>query len=240
VTTNEDAAGVSPAVLLDDVSALRRRTRTDRHAYWFPLLLFGVLTLAALPLYVDKSFACPDGEVCAVGSTRGRVALDAIGGSIIAGNAALGWYWLGALLGGGLATVWWYRWHARRRGVQGRVGVAVLAGLVGVAALLVAGLTWFTPYLGVVSGHGTAAFLAIALGLLALAWLERSVGLAVIAVAYSGAALIAMLYDVDNLVYRLGWYPPIHYYAWPNVLLPALVLLVGGGVAALASARSRP
>ena len=51
-----DAAGAGPAggpgVLLADLARLRRQTRAARHAYWFPLILFGLLTCGAAPLYV--------------------------------------------------------------------------------------------------------------------------------------------------------------------------------------------
>ena len=40
------------AALLAEMKALRRRARTARHAYWFPLVLFGLLTCASVPFYV--------------------------------------------------------------------------------------------------------------------------------------------------------------------------------------------
>jgi hypothetical protein len=237
MTTNDDTAPVSPAALLRQVGALRRRARADRRGYWVPLLIFGVLTLGSLPLYVEH-WSCAGNDLCTV-SGYGWSALDRIGGGVLGDKAALGWYWLAALLAGGLATVGWYRWQAQRRGVQGRIGIAVAAGLVGVAALFAAGLTWFPPYLAVVSYHGTAAFLVIAFGLLGLAWLERSIALGVVAVGYSVAAGFAMFYDMVNVFYRIGWEPPDGYHAWPNVLVPALVLLAGAGIGALSSYLSR-
>jgi hypothetical protein len=42
-----------PAGLLGEMAALRRRTRTARHAYWFPLVLFGLLTCLSAPFYVQ-------------------------------------------------------------------------------------------------------------------------------------------------------------------------------------------
>ena len=40
------------AELLAEMKALRHRARTARHAYWFPLVLFGLLTCASVPFYV--------------------------------------------------------------------------------------------------------------------------------------------------------------------------------------------
>jgi hypothetical protein len=39
----------APADLLGEMRVLRRRARAARHAYWFPLVLFGVLTCASVP-----------------------------------------------------------------------------------------------------------------------------------------------------------------------------------------------
>jgi hypothetical protein len=238
MTTNEGAAGaVPPAAVLEEVGALRRRARTDRHAYWFPLLLFGVLTVASLPLYVERP-VCGGAGVCVVSLPGGPLPLFRLGGSVV-GTVAIGWYWLAALLGGGLLTVGWYRWRAARRGVQGRIGVAVLVSLVVLAALLGGVLSWFGPNpAGLSTTHGTSAFLVIAIGLLTLVWLERSAWLGVVAVAYAGASGLATFYDVENLTSGFGWYSQ-RYSQWPNVLLPALVLLLGGGVAALAARRRR-
>jgi hypothetical protein len=70
---------------------------------------------------------------------------------------------------------------------------------------------------------------------------RRSWALAIITLVYTGAALLASLYDVENVLYRLGWNPgstgaPLA--ALPNVLLPALVLLAAGAGAFLL--RPRP
>ena len=55
--------------------------------------------------------------------------------------------------------------------------------------------------------RGTLAFLIIAVGLWVLARAERSPGLAVITLAYTAAALLASLYNVENILFRLGWNP---------------------------------
>jgi len=87
--------------------------------------------------------------------------------------------------------------------------------------------------------RGTFPFVIIAVGLLVLAWAERSRMLAVTGVAYLGAALLASLYDVSDLTARLGWTPPPSAQAVPNVLLPALVLLIAGTAAFAAQWRHR-
>jgi hypothetical protein len=241
MTTSEGVTGaVPPTAVLQEVGALRRRTRADRHAYWFPLVLFGVLTVAALPLYVER-LRCDSSGLCFSGGGPGQRALFAMGGLVLGMDALVGWYWLVALLVGGLATVWWYRWRAGRRGVQGRVGVALLVGLVTLGALLGGTMGWLLPAAtATASLHGTSAFLVIAVGFLGLAGLERSRWLAVVAVCYAVAAGLAVFYDLENVASRVGWDAyDTRYRYWPNVLVPALVLLLGGGVAALTAARRR-
>ncbi|PZS21960.1 MAG: hypothetical protein DLM54_03620 [Acidimicrobiales bacterium] len=53
-------------------------------------------------------------------------------------------------------------------------------------------------------GGGFLPLLVIALSLLALAITERSVMLGVVGVAYTGLALLANLYDVENQLSNLG------------------------------------
>ena len=44
-----------PASLLSEARRLRRRARSTRHAYWLPLVLFGLLTLGSAPFYIQHS-----------------------------------------------------------------------------------------------------------------------------------------------------------------------------------------
>ncbi|HUL24426.1 MAG TPA: hypothetical protein VLW44_01470 [Streptosporangiaceae bacterium] len=244
------AAGASPAgepgLLLADLARLRRQTRTARHAYWFPLILFGVLTCGAAPLYVAAAAPPPASGAYAVRS--GPVLL---GGTPFGTSTFyIGWYWAVALVGGYLLTLVWYRRHAGRVGVRTPARGYLITGVVlTVLALAIPPLTGWLHVLslvwlpfGDVWIRGTLAFLIIAIGLWVLAWAERSRVLAVIALVYTGAALLSSLYNVENVVFRLGWNPGRSAFAWqltalPNVLLPAAVLLVAGCGAFLAQRR---
>jgi len=233
-----------PGLLLADLARLRRQTRTARHAYWFPLVLFGLLTCGAAPLYVAAAPAPPVALVTAP-AQRGPELLSGL--PIGAAGFYVGWYWAVALVGGYLLTVAWYHWHARRAGVRTPARGYLITGVALTAAVLVIPpLTRWVPGLalvwlpfGDVWIRGTLAFLIIAIGLWVLARAERSRALAVIALVYTGAALLASLYNVENIVFRLGWNPGGSALAWrltvlPNVLLPAAVLLVAGCGAFLA------
>ena len=164
------------------------------------------------------------------------------------GSFYIGWYWAVALVGGYLLTLLWYRRHAGRAGVWTPARGYLITGVV--LTVLVAGhpaahhagcLPRFVVWLpfGDVWIRGTLAFLIIAIGLWVLARAERSRVLAVIALVYTGAALLSSLYNVENIVFRLGWNPGRSAFAWqltalPNILLPAAILLVAGCGAFLA------
>jgi hypothetical protein len=230
---------VPPEELLSDLARLRREARSARHAYWFPLVLFGLLTCASVPLYVsDAAQAAPGVAILRITSPP-----TLLGGQLPGRNGLLlAWYWALALVAGYLLTWAWYRRHQRRAGIRTparafTITGIVLAALAFLGPLLVANLPFrFGPVLlpvGDLWVRGTFAFLIAAAGLWVLAWAERSRALAVITLAYTGAALLASLYNVENLLYSLGWNPgygstSARLTMLPNVLLPALVLLVAG------------
>ena len=231
-----DAAG-----LLDEVRKLRRDARSTRHAYWFPLVLFSLLTFLAVPFYVQPHI--PQGAAVVVQIPGSSVPLLSGAPGFTVRNY-LGNYWLVALFGGLALTLLWYRRHARRVGLRTPsrsylITIGVLTGLAVILPLLaqIPKLGFLLmPLPGDLTIRGTVAFLIIAAGLCVLAWAERSIGLAVIAAIYAGSALLASLYNIENALGRLGWNAPP---GVPNVLLPAIVLLIAGGIAFLAQRRQR-
>jgi hypothetical protein len=217
-----------PVALLDEMAELRRNARADRQAYWFPLILFGALIAGATPWYIERSFPLIAGGAVTVG--RGPHA---------------GAYWLPALLFGAVVTGAWYHWRGRRAGVESRSAAAI-----GTAALVVVAFTIVDEspigwHLWPVTINNMTPLLVIAVGLLVLAALERSVLLWVVAVLYAGAAGLCAAYNVENVLFDLGWDPFVahpdqdRFTNLPRLLLPALVLLVGGGVAAVRALRAR-
>jgi hypothetical protein len=236
--------------LLGEMKALRRQTRAARHAYWLPLVLFGLLTCASVPFYIQPVFPTGTGSF-EVG--RAGLALPFFGGYAGFLTQSAAYYWMAALLGGLLLTQLWYWWHARRVGLATSaraciIGTAVLTVLAIVIPPLSqvrspAGLRWLhhlaVLWPGDLVVRGTFPFLIIAVGLLVLAWAERSVALTVIAVVYAGAALLSVLYDVGTILYWFGWNTPPGDQSLPNVLLPALVLLVAGTAAFAAQRQHR-
>lgn len=232
------AQGIQPGEILADLGRLRRQARVARHAYWFPLVTFGALIAGASPFFVQKML--PPGT-----SVMPADPLPTFGG-MMPSQPGLPYYWLAAIVAGLGLTGWWYRWQAARTGLRTPSRGFLLTGFVITVALVilpfisVGGIPLDFP-LGIMTIRGTFPMLIIAVVLWVLARAERSAGLAVVAVLFTGAALLADLYDVENIVFRLGWNPvqwQWQYTSLPGVLLPALVLLVAGGIAFAAQRRS--
>ncbi len=213
--------------LLADVRALRRKARADRHAYWLPLLFFGLAIVASAPLYVQRI----------VFSTDLNEANDLYE---VAASSRLNEYWSVVLLTGALLTVWWYQRQGRRTGIEGRVGPPLVAGaLFLVVYTVLSALPGAADYLWPLWLHHYTALLGVAVGLLALAWQERSRGLWVVAVAFLGALVLAVWPDVIGNLGLPTFGDPLRYEQLPALVLPALVLLTGGLVGALGSRRDR-
>ncbi len=231
-----DSAESGPAGLLTEVRRLRHEARSDRHAYWFPLVLFGLLTCASVPFYILPARS-------SAGLIRNVSALDAFGAFRPGWQGYLAYYWLVALLAG-LALTWlWYRRRGRRAGLVTSARSYVIAG--SVLVLLTIGLSLASLLPGDLILRGTFPFVIIGLGLWVLARAERSWGLLAVAAVYTAAALVASLYDVENVLFRLGWNPfqtggfQARLIDLPNVLLPALVLLLAGAGAFVVQRRQR-
>jgi hypothetical protein len=202
---------------------LKRRTRATSRRYWFPLVVFGLITLGSTPLYVEPP-------------ASGPVSFSYVGGFMVSNPRRLSLYWVLGTAVGYLATALYYRWRDRRSGVVSSVRPFVLTGallfllllLVSPAGLALVGLpsTW-TPWfrVGDLFIRGLTPLLTIAIGLLVLSVFERSVAFVAYALAFLGVALTVNLYDIGNLTYRLGLG---QHGLQANVLTAGVVLLAGG------------
>jgi len=236
-------AAETPEQLLGEANRARRQARRARHAYWFPLVLFGLLTYGSIPFYVQQlhfgwyAYAPLQGPA-------GYLNSDYLGGSGFVTGSYLGYYWLGAMLVGLAATALWYRLRGNRVGLRTPARGFVITGLVLlVLALLLPILAarGVGPMYVLMPGdlliRGTFPLVLIGIGLCVLAWAERSIGLAVIAAGYVALSLVASLYDIENVFYRLGWNISAQASGLPNVVLPSLVLLLSGAGAGVVQGR---
>lgn len=230
-----------PGDLLGEMRAIRDRARRARHAYWFPLILFGVLIGASVPFYLPRH---PAAGASLLRPAPGPAFLQNgyLGGAGLAGYRGAAYYWLGAMLAGIAATVLWYRWHGSRVGLRTAARGYLITGLILVALALLlplaGGAMALMPYNLV--GRGTFPFVLIGLGLCYLAWAERSRALAVIAVVFLALAVLANLYNIENVLWNWFGVPfSMTVGALPNVLLPAVVLLASGAGAIAVQHRGR-
>ena len=223
----------TPESMLSEVRRLRGEARSTRHAYWLPLVLFGLMIGASAPFYVEPTPSASTSVIWLSGTTIGGFS-GLLGGQ----STALAIYWLLAIGAGLYLTSLWYRRHGRRVGLMTPARGVVVAGvIVGVLVLVLPTLRLLPGDLVI---RGTLPFLIIAAALSVLARAERSRALAVVAAVFTGTALLASLYNIENVLFRLGWKPTIadmRFSTLANVFLPALVLLASGAGAYMAQRR---
>jgi hypothetical protein len=220
----------TPADLLSTSRALARTVREAQRGSWFPLLLFGLATLASIPVdrYLHRALTCRHvggGEVCRIYTTGAFV------------------YWPIALVLCYAAVTAFYLRLSRARGVGTPVQSYVVAGIV-IALVLTAASIWAAhhplaqlPVLGNRFGAKSPVLAvynrlqgptsAIGLALLVLARVERNWGLFAFTVGYLVIVLSA---------FTFGW-TITRGSPWvflPHVVVQGAVLLVGAACFALA------
>lgn len=135
------------AEILGTTARLTARTRKARRAFWFPLLVFGALTLGSAPLYAEPAEPGTSGVQVV---TRGF--FDIVSAPLHgAGSHRLSLYWLAALPAGYIATALYYRRRALRTGVAGPVRPYLMTGAALMASLFILSGA-FTRRLGFVTG----------------------------------------------------------------------------------------
>jgi hypothetical protein len=233
---------------INDVKALQSRTRRARRGLWFPLVLFGLVILASTPLYVyptitpTPAFLTPDvpsspSTFTGNGGYSGLLGFSP-GGMFTFSPLMVTVFWLVATPLGYVLTAGFYWLRARRQGVATSTRAYVLTGL-GLFALLVATSVIGVSLPGDLTIRGLTPLIAVALGLFVLARVERSWALLAFAVPFLALNVGANLYNMENVVYRLGLGS-----AGPevNVIVVGSVLLLAGvifGLGAVAT-RQRP
>jgi hypothetical protein len=228
--------------LLGTVRRVSRDARHVRHGYWFPLLLFGVIILGALPFY--RYTLADHSASLTARDAAGPIDRIALGGFPAAHAWGATLFWLVAIPAGTAAVVAFYAVRARRTGVQGRVWPFVVAVLLLFAVLIVTApgisIVLHAPWLSswrpiFVFQYGLMPVLVVSLGLFLLARLERSWGLFAISLAFFGVAALANTYYMSNAFYRLDhWIVP----DWAANIAVAGGFLVFTGLVSLVALRA--
>ena len=235
-----------PHALLASVERLRTRTRAAVRGAWFPLVVFGLITLATIPLY-RRPFDYPSGGPFHSGpyTTPYYAGLPGARSQLL----AFAFWLVAAPLGYALCAVW-YRRRARRLGLSFRWERWIVAGG-GLFALLVALYALPEHEFGVPSAAvdvqvGASAALsplvAVAVGLLVLAWVERSWIVASAAALYGAFTLVVNTYGLGQIP---PWINPPYgatkdFFIAPahNVILLASLLFLGAGASVLSARRA--
>jgi hypothetical protein len=209
-----------PHELLKTVRDVTRQVRAAQRGAWFPLLVFGAITLAVIPIY---RYAPRHLGLCRSGPQGTSVCAAVIPGVLV--------YWPVALVLAYAAIAAFYTRQSRRRGVGTPIRLYVAAG-VAIAVLLAAASLWraFHPSLPLagsqfrvapltLAGYGLATpAAAIGLALLVLAWVERNQALLVYSVVY----LVTVVADSGRVIRSSSPWSFL-----PELLIPAAVLLLG-------------
>lgn len=220
----------SPHELLTSVRDLTRQVRVAQRGTWFPLLVFAVITLGAIPAQRYSGHrlgGCRPTSGPIQGGPVGRICGVYLPGLLV--------YWSTALVLAYVAIAGFYVYQTRRRGVGTRIQLYVLVGVV-VAVLVTAASLWavyhpsvggLTPLTQFVDQLRTPAA-AIGLALLVLAWVEGNRALVWFSLGYLAVVLIPATYfpgfnDRDPG----GWG------FLPRMLIIAGVLLLGSLVFAM-------
>jgi hypothetical protein len=213
-----------PHELLRTVHDATRQVRLAQRGAWFPLLIFGLVTLAVIPIY---RYAPHDLSHCGPGPQPGtRTCYAAIPGVLV--------YWPAALVLGFVVIAGFYARRSRQRGVGTPAGPYAVAGVV---ALLLAASLWrafsrpplpigqvhFTPLTLLSYGVATPPA-AIGVALLVLAWVERNRALLTFSLVY----LVVSVADSARIIHSSS-----HWAFLPVLLIPAGILLLGSGGFAL-------
>uniref|UniRef100_UPI003F49539F hypothetical protein n=1 Tax=Nonomuraea bangladeshensis TaxID=404385 RepID=UPI003F49539F len=194
--------------LLGEVRVLRGRARADRHAFGYPLVLFGGLTMFLAVLQtIDGALRFPPGGD--LSHLLPREFVDMV--------------WVSGLIAGTGLTVWHYHCHGYRTGIQTAVRrPGVLGGLAAAVPLL----SLLLPFDG-----APFYLLVIGLGLIALACIEHSGHLWVVVGLYAAAVVPVVASGGVHLYERLLERSGLDGLLGAReiaLLLPAAVLLVAG------------
>lgn len=156
------------------------------HLHWVTLLLLGFVVICSTLLY---------GSTLPIGRAEFRLF-----GGPSATPLRLVIYWLCACAAVYVVTAALYSYRARRRGTDFSLGTWVLTG-VGLAILMLVAVASTTNDLTV---RDHTPLIPVALGLFALARVERSWPMAGFAAGFLALVMVANLYDMQNEAYRLG------------------------------------
>ncbi|WP_433287633.1 hypothetical protein ACQPZQ_33820 [Pseudonocardia sp. CA-142604] len=238
--TDRSAASVDAArQMLSTTRQLTRRVRHAQRSTWFPLVLLGLVVVAAAPFYrLGRYVVTCDPAVGA----RGGVEIISGGACVQVVAWPVGVYWIVAFVLAYVAIAAFSVYRARRRGVGARVLPYVASGI---AARLVFGVaSAWAQQLNLIGyfpagpvAAGLVPLISISLALFVLARVERNWPLLAFAAGYLVVALLACGIGTRSLGLNAGWHLGPMWSFLPSLVVAGGVLLLGGVGFALAERR---
>jgi hypothetical protein len=212
------------------VDRLRKQVEADRSSPAVPLLLLALVVTGAIVVSVVR-----DGQVAATGDGSAEFVPIMFGPGD--DPVRLG-YWIIASILAYAAALWIARRQGYRRGLWVDRLPLLLGGLGALLIAVVATVGWYGP--GDLFIRGNVPLLAVAVGVIVWAMRERRPGLWAVAVVTALLSLLANLYDMENLLFRLGVpvFDGVDDIA--NLGAVALALFIAAGAYGVLGVRRRP
>jgi hypothetical protein len=223
----------SPGEVLASLGDLTRKVRAAQRGTWFPLLLFGMVTLGGILAnrftFSVRTVPCPAGHTPPGTGTR-----------CVLTKQGTPFYWGIACLLAYAAIAFFYIRRSRNRGVGTPVRPYVLAGI-GIAALFAATSLWSAAHvttpsatidfwglhlepdagLTVLLERLTGPAASVGVPLLVLSWVERSRALLLFTLAYLALELAPITTGWAGIPATSPWS------SLPRLAVPAVFLLLG-------------
>lgn len=181
---------------LDSIEEIRGRSFADRPSPAVPLVLLALVVAGALVVALIRA-----GQVAiVVDAAQPEFAL--VSGPMPWTDRVRVGYWVVSSMVAYLLALWIARRQGYRRGVWVDRRPLVVAGAVALAGAVITVIGWFAP--GDLLIRGNVPLLAIAVGIVVWASRERRPGLWTLAAIIVPLTLLANLYNMENVLFRLG------------------------------------
>lgn len=196
--------------VFEDVDEIRHRSDADRPSPAIPLLLLALVVTGALVVALIRAAQVQFIPADASGAVvTGLAPTDSSTASfaLVSGPQPMDdrvrlLYWVIASVIAYLLAWWIARRQGYHRGLWVNRRPLVTAGLVALAGTVIIVIGWFAP--GDLLIRGNVPLLAIAVGIAAWAIRERRLGLWIVAAVIVPLTLLANLYNMELVLFRLG------------------------------------
>lgn len=240
----EIKGGLSAAEALRMNAGWKAHVRAIRHDCWVPLLVFGLVTLGAAPMFWQSGPSCMRScntfreAAFSVAPNPGPIGNPLVYGFVDSGLGRwISVYWIVAVPLASIVTALYYRSRALRTGLEAAYWPAIAAGLLllttlvaftsnFLAAMHLQSLVRWVPMFTLQSrGLGPLVVIGLYIGVLAL--LSRRWSLGAVAGLFCATATLANLnMGQERPVFGFGLTPSAEQV--PNLVVPGLVLMVAG------------